>query len=72
MVQIRFVPAFGSGSDYEIDLSSTGILKLKVLPIPFWLFDAQILPPCASTMFFEMYSPKPVPLSDFEINFSNR
>ena len=31
MVQIRFVPAFGSGSDYEIDLSSTGILKLKVL-----------------------------------------
>ena len=65
MVQVRFIPAFGSGSDSG-NLISTGILKLKVLPIPFWLFDAQILPLCASIMFFEMYSPKPVPLSDLK------
>jgi hypothetical protein len=35
------------------------------------LFSAQILPPWASTMLFEINNPKPVPESDFVANFVN-
>jgi hypothetical protein len=35
------------------------------------LFFAQILPPWASTILFEIYNPKPVPSEDFVANFSN-
>jgi hypothetical protein len=48
-----------------------GILKLKVAPLPSLLFSAHILPPCASTILFEINNPKPVPVSDFVANFEN-
>jgi hypothetical protein len=35
------------------------------------LFSAHILPPWASTILFEIYNPKPVPLKDFVANFVN-
>jgi hypothetical protein len=46
-----------------------GKLNAKVAPSPSGLFSAQILPPWASTMLFEINSPRPVPLSDFVENF---
>jgi hypothetical protein len=48
-----------------------GILKIKVAPFPSALFAAHIFPPCLSTMFLEIYKPKPVPFSDFVVNFEN-
>jgi len=46
-----------------------GRLNLNVTPFPSGLFSAQILPPWASTMLFEMNNPNPVPVCDLETNF---
>src|SRR5919108_5370539 len=48
---------------------SSGKLNLNAVPFPSGLFSAHILPPCASTMLFEMNNPNPVPVSDLETNF---
>jgi hypothetical protein len=47
-----------------------GNLNAKVAPFPS-LFLAQILPPCSSIMFLDIYRPKPVPRSDLVANFVN-
>ena len=54
---------YGSQSFVVIDQFSElmGKLNEKLAPTPFELFSAQILPPCASIMPFEIKSPKPVP-----------
>jgi hypothetical protein len=50
----------------------TGRLNVKVAPITSGLFSAHILPPCASTILFDMNNPNPVPpVSDFVVNFVN-
>src|SRR5919202_1633722 len=51
---------------------NTGKLNENVAPLSSLLFSAHILPPCASTILFDMNNPKPVPpISDFEANFVN-
>jgi hypothetical protein len=40
-------------------------------PFALLLFSAHIVPPWASTMFFDMYKPSPIPMSDFVANFVN-
>jgi hypothetical protein len=40
----------------------TGKLNANVEPFSCALFLAQIFPPCASIMLFEIYNPKPVPV----------
>jgi hypothetical protein len=51
-------------------LFTIGKLKANVAPLPSELFSAHILPPCASTMLFDMNNPSPVPpASDFVANF---
>ena len=47
------------------------LLFLLLLPlILLLLFSAHILPPWASTIFFDMYKPSPNPMSsDFVVNF---
>src|SRR6185503_10850444 len=51
--------------------AANGRVKVNVAPLPFSLFSAQIVPPCASTIFLEIYRPSPVPDCDFEANFTN-
>jgi hypothetical protein len=49
-------------------------LNENVAPLPSpveSLFTARILPPWASTIFFDMYKPRPIPISDFVVNFEN-
>jgi hypothetical protein len=59
-------------SNYKyVLLCYIGRVKLKVDPLPSELLWAHILPPCASIIFFEIKSPKPVPTTDFEVNFVN-
>jgi hypothetical protein len=48
-----------------------GRLNAKVAPLPSELFSAHIFPLWASIMLFEINKPSPVPLCDFEVNFSN-
>ena len=48
-----------------------GKLNENVAPFPSSLFLAQIFPPWASIMFFDMKRPKPVPWKDFDANFVN-
>ena len=48
-----------------------GRLNAKVAPFPSELFSAHIFPPWVSIMLFEINKPSPVPLEDFETNFSN-
>ena len=48
-----------------------GKLNEKIAPAPSGLFSAQIFPSCASMMLLQMYSPNPVPLSDFVTNLEN-
>src|SRR5688572_27063529 len=49
----------------------TGIVNENVAPFSSLGTSAHISPPCASTMFFDMKSPNPIPLSDFDANFLN-
>ena len=44
---------------------------MNVAPFPSGLFCAHILPPCTSTIFFEINNPNPVPENDFVVNFEN-
>jgi len=53
----------------DVLLCYIGMVKLKIDPLPLELFWAHILPPCASIIFFEIKSPKPIPITDFEVNF---
>jgi hypothetical protein len=39
-------------------------VKVNVAPFPSLLFSPHILPPWASTIFFEIKSPNPVPFSE--------
>ena len=50
-------------------LSNNGKVKAKVAPLPLVLLKAQILPPWASTMFFEINKPSPVPDEELVTNF---
>jgi hypothetical protein len=52
-------------------LSNNGNVKAKVAPLPLVLLKAQILPPWASTMLFEINKPSPVPDEEFVTNFEN-
>jgi hypothetical protein len=47
-------------------------MNVNVAPFPLALFSANILPPLASIMLFEINNPKPVPLSDVVANFENK
>ena len=46
-----------------------GRLNEKVAPISLFTFDTHIFPPWALIRFFDMYKPKPTPISD--TNFEN-
>jgi hypothetical protein len=55
-------------------LFAKGKLNENVAPLPppvESLFTAHILPSWASTMFFDIYKPRPIPISDFVVNFEN-
>ena len=50
----------------------TGNVNLNSAPFPSKLFTPHILPPCASIIFLQIYSPKPVPVVESEVaNFVN-
>ncbi len=52
--------------------SVIGNVKLNIAPFSPKLFTPHILPPCASTIFLQIYSPKPVPVVGSEVaNFVN-
>jgi len=54
----------------QIYLFIIGKLNANVAPLSSGLFWAHILPPCASTIFFDMNNPNPVPaVSDLVVNF---
>ena len=59
------------GYGYKFILFFNGRLKPNVAPLSLKLFSAHIFPSCASTIFFEIYNPKPVPLLDCVTNFVN-
>jgi hypothetical protein len=57
--------------DVQIPYLIKGKLKPNVEPLPSLLLLAYICPSCAFMMFFDIYSPKPVPPFDLVANFEN-
>ena len=54
---------------YQTVSHNAGRLNANVAPFPSGLFSAHILPPCASTIFLETYSPNPRPSEEVVANF---
>jgi hypothetical protein len=67
----KFVGAIVNEGEGYYCLSCEGKLKTNVAPLPSVLPSPHVFPPCASTIFFEMNNPRPVPISDSVANIVN-
>src|SRR5207245_9609945 len=67
----KFVGAIVNEGEGYYCLSYESKLKTNVAPLPSVLPSLHIFLPCASTIFFEMNNPRPVPISDSVANIVN-